>query len=66
MYRTHVANLTLLTPIQPKILTSKISHFAPHYTNEYAKEEKEKNMTIFTKLHEELPMTMSDFYLITC
>ena len=46
----------LLTPIQPKILTSKSSHFAPHCANEYAKEkeekeekEKEKNTTIFTK-----------------
>ena len=48
----------LLTPIQPKILTSKISHFAPHCANEYAKEkeeekeekeEKEKNTTNFTK-----------------
>ena len=54
-------NPTLLTPIQPKILTSKISHFVPHSANEYAKEEKEKeekekeekekeeNTTIFTK-----------------
>ena len=49
----------LLTPTQPKILTLKISHFAPHCANEYAKEkeekeekekkEKEKNTTIFTK-----------------
>ena len=42
----------LLTPIQPKILTSKISHFAPHCANEYVKEKEEKekkNMTIFTK-----------------
>ena len=52
----------LLTPIQPKILTSKISHFAPHCANEYAKEKeeeekeekeekekKEKNTTNFTK-----------------
>ena len=41
----------LLTPIQPKILTSKVSHFAPHSANEYAKdkEEKERNTTIFTK-----------------
>ena len=55
----------LLTPIQPKILTLKISHFAPHCANEYAKEkeEKEKNMTMFTKWHEELPMTMRDYLL---
>ena len=40
-----------LTPIQPKILTSEISQFAPHCANEYAKEkeEKEKNTTIFAK-----------------
>ena len=38
----------LLTPIQTKILTLKISHFMPHCAKEYAKEkEKEKNMTIF-------------------
>ena len=40
--------------MQPKIFTSKISHFAPHSANEYAKEigekeKKQKNMTIFTK-----------------
>ena len=46
----------LLTPIQPKILTSKISHFAPHYTNKYAKEKEkekekeEKNKTVFHKM----------------
>ena len=44
----------LLTPIQPKILTSKISHFVPHCANEYAKEEEEKEKekeknTNFTK-----------------
>ena len=56
------------------MLISKISHFAPHCTNEYAKEkekkeekeekeekEKEKNTTIFTKWYEELPMTMREF-----
>ena len=54
----------LLTTMQPKILILKISHFAPHSTNEYAKEkeekEKESNTTIFTKWHEKLPMTMTD------
>ena len=46
----------LLTPIHPKTLTLKISHFAPHCTNEYVKEkeekeekEKEKSTTNFTK-----------------
>ena len=59
----HVANPMFLAPMQPKILTSKISHFVPLCTNEYAweKEEKENNKTIFTKWHEELPMTMSDY-----
>ena len=33
----------LLTPIQPKIKALKISYYAPHCTNKYAKEkEKEK------------------------
>ena len=32
------------------ILTSKISHFVPHWANEYAKEkEKEKNTKFFIK-----------------
>ena len=49
--RYGLTNPMLLTPIQPKILTLKILHFAPYCANEYAKEkeEKEKNMTIFTK-----------------
>ena len=37
----------LLTPIQPKILTSKILHSVPHCANEYVKKEKEKNTTHF-------------------
>ena len=57
----------LLTPTQPKILALKISHFVLHCANEYVKEkekeeeEKENNTTIFTKWHEELPMTMRKF-----
>ena len=46
----------LLTPIQSKILTSKISHFAPNCTNKYTEKkegkkekEKEKYTIIFTK-----------------
>ena len=43
--------------MQPKIFTSKISHFVPHCANEYAKEKgekeeeekEEKSMTIFIK-----------------
>ena len=46
--------------MQPKIFTSKISHFVPHSANKYAKEKgekeekeeeekEEKSMTIFTK-----------------
>ena len=38
-----MANPTLLTPIQPTIKALKISYYAPHCTNDYAKEkEKEK------------------------
>ena len=52
----------LLIPTQPKILALKISHFVLHCANEYVKEkEKENNTTIFTKWHEELPMTMREF-----
>ena len=32
----------LLTQIQPKIKALKISYYAPHCANEYAKEKKEK------------------------
>ena len=42
--------------MQPKIFTSKISHFVSYSANEYAKEKgekeekgEEKNMTTFTK-----------------
>ena len=46
------ANPTLLTPIPPKIKALKISYYAPHCTNEYAKEKEEKEKTtIFTKYH---------------
>ena len=49
----------LLSPIQPKIKALKISYYAPHYANEYAKE-KEKKMIIFTKYHGELLTIMSN------
>ena len=53
----------LVTPIQPKIKALKISYYAPHCTNECAKEtermkEKEKN-DIFTKQHEVILTIMS-------
>ena len=55
----------LLTPIQPKIQALKISYYASHWANEYAKEKEEKEKekektTIFTKYHGELLTTMSD------
>ena len=57
----------LLTPIQPKIQALKISYYASHCANEYAKEKEEKEKekkeektTIFTKYHWELLTTMSD------
>ena len=53
-HRTRVANPTLLTPIQPKLHASKVSHFVPHCANEYVKEKKEKKTTIFTQYHGEL------------
>ena len=52
----------LLTPIQPKIKALKISYYAPHCVNKYAKEkeEKEKKTIIFTNFHRELLMIMSN------
>ena len=41
-------------------------HSASEYAKEEEKEEKWKNMTIFTKYHGELLMTMSDCLLIYC
>ena len=63
--RSHIASPTLLTPIQAKVHTLKISHFVPHCANKYAKEKevKEKNMTIFTQCHGELLMTVSNYLL---
>ena len=51
----------LLTPIQSKIKALKISHYAHHCANKYAKE-KEKKMMIFTKYHGELLTIMSDCF----
>ena len=38
--------ILILTPIQTKILASKVSELVPSCTNKYVKK---KNMTIFTK-----------------
>ena len=59
---TWFGNPTFLAPIQAKLHISKVSYFACHCTNEYAKV-KEKNMTIFTKCYGELLMTISNYLL---
>ena len=41
----------LLTPIQPQIKALKFSYYAAHCANEYGKEEKDKEKTIFTEYH---------------
>ena len=53
--------LMLLTIIQLKIHALIVSCFAPSCANEYAKKEKEKNTTIFTKSHEKLLMTICNY-----
>ena len=64
--RTCVANSTVLSPIKPKIQASKVLEFSPSCANEYAKDrEKEKNMTIFTKYHEQVQGASDYKWLLT-
>ena len=56
--------MLLILRFYTKIQALKVSEFVPSCANEYAKE-KEKNMTIFTKNHEEVLATKSDYLLHT-